>query len=95
MTEPQNPASEETRHAMPAKLLHDLRTELGPIIGYAELLMELAHEQGQECFLPDLQNIQTAAKNMAAFISANFRGIGLPETPAESATQQAAASGTS
>ena len=82
MNEPQQPTVEDTRHPMPAKLLHDLRTELDPIIGYAELLMELAHEQGQQGFVPELQIIQTAGRNMAAFISANFRGVRPPETPA-------------
>ena len=95
MTKPQHPASEDARHALPAILLHDLRTELDPIIGYAALLIEQAHEQGQDGFVPDLQIIHAAGKRLAAFINDNFRVIRLPETPAASATQQAAASSAS
>ena len=94
MTNPQHPASEDARHALPADLLHDLRTELDPIIGYSALLIEQAHEQGQEGFVPDLQNIHAAGKRLAAFINDNFRAICPPTTPAASATPQAAASRT-
>ena len=95
MTKPQHPASEDARHALPAILLHDLRTELDPIIGYSALLMEQAHEQGQDGFVPDLQIIHAAGKRLAAFINDNFRAIRLPETPAASAAQQSAASSAS
>lgn len=81
MTEPQHPTNEAARHAMPAGLLHDLRTELDPIIGYAALLMELAHEEGQGGFVPDLQIIQNASKRLAAFIDHNFRAITAPQAP--------------
>ena len=94
MTKPQQPASEDARHALPADLLHDLRTELDPIIGYSALLMEQAHEQGQDGFVPDLQIIHAAGKRLEAFINDNFRAICLPGTPAASATQQDAASRT-
>ena len=89
MTKPQHPASEDARHAMPADLLHDLRSELDPIIGYSALLMEQAHEQGQDGFVPDLQIIQNAGKRLAEFINGNFRAFSLPEALAASAAQQA------
>ena len=95
MTKPQHPASEDARHALPAILLHDLRTELDPIIGYAALLIEQAHEQGQDGLVPDLQIIHAAGTRLAAFINDNFRAIRVPETPGVSAAQQAAASSTS
>ena len=95
MTKPQHPASEDARHALPAILLHDLRTELDPIIGYSALLIEQAQEQGQHGFVPDLQIIHAAGNRLAAFINDNFRAIGPPATPVASATQQAAASSTS
>ena len=94
MTKPQQPGSEDARHAMPADLLHDLRTELDPIIGYSALLIEQAHEQGQDGFVPDLQIIHAAGTRLAAFINDNFRAIRLPETPAASGAPQAAASNT-
>jgi|GEM_PF-5706343 len=95
MTLPQPPASEDTRHAMPANLLHDLRTELTPIIGYAALLIEQAEEQGQDGLLPHLQVIHAAGKRLAAFINDNFCALHPPETPAASAPQEAAAPSTS
>lgn len=95
MTNPQHPAGEDARHALPATLLHDLRTDLDPIIGYSALLIEQAHEQGQDGFVPDLQNIHAAGKRLAAFINENFRAIGSPATPAESDKPLAAASNTS
>ena len=85
MIEPQHPASEDARHAVPAILLHDLRTELTPIIGYSALLIEEAHEQGLDGFVPDLQIIHAAGKRLEAFINSNFRAFCLPETPAASA----------
>ena len=42
------------RHAVPAELLHDLRTPLGQIIGYAELLVERAQDAGDDALVPDL-----------------------------------------
>ena len=91
MTEPQTPTNEEARHAMPAGLLHDLRTELDPIIGYATLLMEMAHEEGQEGFVPDLQIIQNAGKRLAAFINHNFRALTASDLPPAMETTDAEA----
>ena len=92
MITPSHPGSEKTRHAMPAHLLHNLRTELSPIIGCAELLMEQAREQGQEAFVADVQIIHAAGRRLEAFINDNFFGVHMPETPVASATQEAAAS---
>jgi len=74
---------------MPAHLLHDLRTELDPIMGYATLLLELAQEEGQDGFVPDLQIIQNAVNRLATFINQNFRAISLPEAPAARTAPQA------
>lgn len=56
---------------------HALRTPLNAIIGYSEMLLENAEDQGQESFIPDLQKIHSAAKSFLALISniVNFKKI--------------------
>ena len=49
-----------------ARLRHDLRTPLHQIIGYAELLEEVARERGEESALADLARIRTAARRALA-----------------------------
>ncbi|HEX8830301.1 MAG TPA: histidine kinase dimerization/phospho-acceptor domain-containing protein [Longimicrobium sp.] len=64
--------TEPDRHALPPALLHDLRTPLGQIIGYAELLAERAEEAGDERFGPDLQKISAAGYRMLALLEGAF-----------------------
>jgi signal transduction histidine kinase len=60
------------RHTLSPALLHDLRTPLGQIIGYAELLAERAEEAGDERFAPDLKKISAAGYRMLALIEDIF-----------------------
>ncbi|CAA9333420.1 MAG: hypothetical protein AVDCRST_MAG68-2612 [uncultured Gemmatimonadetes bacterium] len=60
------------RHALPPALLHDLRTPLGQIIGYAELLAERAAEAGDERFAPDLEKISAAGYRILALLEESF-----------------------
>ena len=60
------------RHALPPVLLHDLRTPLGQIIGYAELLAERAAETGDERFAPDLEKISAAGYRILALLDESF-----------------------
>src|SRR5439155_1058782 len=53
-------------------LRHELRTPLNQIIGYSEMLEEEAEESGQNAFVPDLQKIQRAARNLLAVINAHL-----------------------
>jgi len=78
---PQIPISEAARHALPSALIHDLRTPLNQIIGYSELLMEQAQEQGQAHFVPDLQKTQTAGRQLLAIINDHFHSLCVPGTP--------------
>jgi sigma-B regulation protein RsbU (phosphoserine phosphatase) len=86
MTEPQPPTSEAARHALPSGLIHDLRTPLSNIIGYAQMLTEQALETEQDGFVPDLQIIHTAGKQLLALIDDNFHAIRAPDTPAATET---------
>jgi signal transduction histidine kinase len=64
--------TEPDRHALPPMLLHDLRTPLGQIIGYAELLAERAEEAEDERFAPDLQKIAAAGYRMTELLEESF-----------------------
>jgi sigma-B regulation protein RsbU (phosphoserine phosphatase) len=77
---PQTPILEAARHALPSGLIHDLRTPLNQIIGYSEMLLEQAQEQGRNDFVPDLQKTQTAGKQLLALFDDHFHSNGLPET---------------
>jgi signal transduction histidine kinase len=65
-------ADDADRHALSPALLHDLRTPLGHIIGYAELLAERAEEAGDERFLPELRKISAAGYRMLALMDEFF-----------------------
>ncbi len=43
-----------------ANMSHELRTPLNAIIGYSELLMENAEDDGQDGYIPDLKKIMGA-----------------------------------
>jgi len=60
------------RHAVPAALLHDLRTPLAQIIGYAELLVERAEDAGDAALVPDLQKVSAAGYRMVALLEESF-----------------------
>jgi PAS domain S-box-containing protein len=52
-----------------ANMSHELRTPMNAILGYSEMLMEEAEDQGQEDFIPDLQKIHTAGKHLLGLIN--------------------------
>jgi len=52
-----------------ANMSHELRTPLNAVIGYAEMLQEEAEFAEQPQFLPDLQKIRDAGKNLLRLIS--------------------------
>jgi CheY-like chemotaxis protein len=81
VTEPTLIDSEAAWHALPAGLIHDLRTPLNVIIGYSELLMEQAQEQGQDDLLRDLQKTLTAGKQLLSLINDTFHPIRALDKP--------------
>jgi PAS domain S-box-containing protein len=52
-----------------ANMSHELRTPLNAIIGYSEMLIEDVEDQGQEAFIPDLQKIREASKQLLSLIN--------------------------
>lgn len=56
-------------HTLSPGYLHDLRTPLNQILGYSEMLTEQAQEEGQEGFVPDLQKINSAGRQLLTLLS--------------------------
>jgi two-component system, sensor histidine kinase ChiS len=81
VTKPEPSSIEATRFALPPGLIHDLRTPLNVIIGYSELMIEQAQEQGQETLMPDLQKTRAAGLQLLSLIDDKFRPIRPLETP--------------
>ena len=52
-----------------ANMSHELRTPLNAVIGYSEMLQEIAEERGAEDMLQDLRRIQTAGKHLLGLIN--------------------------
>jgi len=73
MTELPAAIEERVQHMLPSDLLHDLRTPLGHILGYSELLIEQMQEAGHEEFIPYLEKIRTAGHELLGMMKDNFQ----------------------
>lgn len=62
-------AANLAKSAFLANMSHELRTPLNAIIGYSEILQEDAEDLGQADFIPDLQKIHGAGKQLLSLIS--------------------------
>jgi PAS domain S-box-containing protein len=62
-------AATRAKSAFLANMSHELRTPMNAILGYSEMLMEDAEDQGQEDFIPDLKKIHTAGKHLLGLIN--------------------------
>ncbi len=54
-------------------LLHEMRTPLGQIIGYSEMLQEEMEDRGQQDLVPDAQKIQGAARKLLQLVEDVFQ----------------------
>ena len=62
-------SANRTKSAFLANMSHELRTPMNAIIGYSEMLIEDATDNGQEDIIPDLKKIQSAGKHLLALIN--------------------------
>jgi len=71
---------ERVQHILPSDLLHDLRTPLGHILGYSELLIEQMQDTGNQEFIPYLEKIRTAGHQLLEMMKDNFQAVRAPGT---------------
>lgn len=64
---------ESVQHMLPRELLHDLRTPLGHVLGYSELLIEQMKEAGDERYIPHVEKIRKAGRELLALMNDNFQ----------------------
>jgi len=67
-----SPETGRIHKALFAYLRHELRTPINVIIGYAEMLLEDARNQGLNDFVSDLENIQTAGNKLLGLVTHNL-----------------------
>ena len=65
-------ASENSFAALLSKIRHDLRTPVGHVIGYSEMIEEELEEAGKHDSAHDLQAIQNAGQRILALIDDHF-----------------------
>lgn len=66
-------AEESIQHMLPRDLLHDLRTPVGHVLGYSELLIEQMKEAGHEEYIPHVEKIRKAGRELVALMNDNFQ----------------------
>ncbi len=81
------------RTQVSSQLLHDLRSPLNQIIGYAELLSEEAEGERREAFVVDLQRVCDAGHRILALIEENFTSQPEPATVRPDARRASVAAG--
>ena len=62
-------AANQAKSSFLANMSHELRTPLNAIIGYSEMLMEDAGDQGLDGFAADLQKVHASGKHLLALIN--------------------------
>lgn len=58
-----------SKSAFLANMSHELRTPMNAIIGYCEMLLEDAQDEGRDEYIPDLEKIQGAGKHLLSLIN--------------------------
>ncbi|HLY20186.1 MAG TPA: PAS domain-containing sensor histidine kinase [Bryobacteraceae bacterium] len=62
-------AANRAKSEFVANMSHEVRTPLNAVIGYSEMLQEVAEERDVQDMLPDLRRIQTAGKHLLGLIN--------------------------
>ncbi len=63
---------DKARRDFLANVRHELRTPINHIIGYSEMLQEEAEDEGGEDFVPGLERIQAAGKQLLELVNNSF-----------------------
>ena len=84
---------EAVHHMLPPDLLHDLRTPLGHIIGYSELLIEQVESSGHPEFVPYLEKIRKSGRQLLEMMTNNFESVAQPERKTKGKSAKPAAPG--
>lgn len=82
MTELPPAIEERIQHMLPPNLLHDLRTPLGHILGYSELLIEQMKDAGHEEYIPYLEKVKKAGHQLLEMMTDNFQATRPPDSGA-------------
>jgi signal transduction histidine kinase len=62
-------AASQAKTTFLANMSHELRTPLTSVLGYTELLQERAAKYGHDDFIPDLEKIRAAGKDLVTMIN--------------------------
>src|SRR5207237_9292087 len=62
-------AASQHKSAFLANMSHELRTPLNAVIGYSEMLQEIAEDDGLDQMLPDLAKIRDAGRHLLSLIN--------------------------
>jgi PAS domain S-box-containing protein len=62
-------AATQAKSTFLANMSHELRTPLNAIIGYSEMLMEDAEDEGLDLFVSDLDKIHTSGRHLLSLIN--------------------------
>ena len=73
MSELPEEIEKRVQHMLPRDLLHDLRTPLGHILGYSELLIEQMKEAGDEQYVVYAEKIRKAGRELVEMMQDNFQ----------------------
>lgn len=73
MSELPEEIEKRVQHLLPRDLLHDLRTPLGHILGYSELLIEQMKEAGHDEYIVYLEKIRKAGHELVEMMNDNFQ----------------------
>ena len=63
----------KVEHLLPSNLLHDLRTPLGHILGYSELLIEQMTDSGKAEQVMYAEKIRAAGHQLLELLAENFQ----------------------
>jgi signal transduction histidine kinase len=73
MSELPEEIEKRVQHLLPRDLLHDLRTPLGHILGYSELLIEQMKDAGHEEYIVYVEKIRKAGRELVEMMQDNFQ----------------------